>query len=145
MVNIQADENKINKLVSGIVDFKPGGVEVVKKLLLDAAKEGKQLRVKLGVDPTSTDLHLGHMVCIQKLKQFQDLGHQAILLIGGFTAQVGDPSGRNSARPPLTAEDVAKNAQTYLDQVSKVLDLEKVEIVRANHFQFASHNLWLRR
>ena len=129
MVNIQADENKINKLVSGIVDFKPGGVEVVKKLLLDAAKEGKQLRVKLGVDPTSTDLHLGHMVCIQKLKQFQDLGHQAILLIGGFTAQVGDPSGRNSARPPLTAEDVAKNAQTYLDQVSKVLDLEKVEIV----------------
>lgn len=129
MTEIIADESRIDKVVSGIVDFKPGGSDALKKLLLDAAKENKRLRVKLGVDPTSTDLHLGHMVCIQKLQQFQDLGHQAILLIGGFTAQVGDPSGRNSARPPLTSEDVKKNARTYLDQVSRVLDLDKVEIV----------------
>ena len=126
--NLSTDE-KIQKTLNGIVDFKPGGTKELEKLLKDAAKEGKQLRVKLGIDPTSTDLHLGHMVCMQKLKQFQELGHQAVLIIGGFTAQVGDPSGRNSARPPLTAEDVAKNAQTYLDQVSKVLDLNKVEIV----------------
>ena len=106
--NLSTDE-KIQKTLNGIIDFKPGGTKELEKLLKDAAKEGKQLRVKLGIDPTSTDLHLGHMVCMQKLKQFQELGHQAVLIIGGFTAQVGDPSGRNSARPPLTAEDVAKN------------------------------------
>lgn len=119
----------IEKILSGIVDFKPGGLKELKKILEDAEKEGKQLRIKLGIDPTSTDLHLGHMVCIQKLKQFQDLGHKAVLIIGGFTAQVGDPSGRNSARPPLSPDDVVKNAQTYLDQVSKVLDISKTEIV----------------
>ena len=129
---MQADltmEEKIQKTLNGIVDFKPGGTKELEKLLTDAAKEAKQLRVKLGIDPTSTDLHLGHMVCIQKLKQFQELGHQAVLIIGGFTAQVGDPSGRNTARPPLSAGDVKKNAETYLEQVSKVLDLNKVEIV----------------
>lgn len=123
------NDSLVEKILNGIVDFKPGGIKALEKILEDAAKEGKQLRVKLGIDPTSTDLHLGHMVCIQKLRQFQELGHQAVLIIGGFTAQVGDPSGRNSARPPLSPEDVVKNAQTYLDQVSKVLDISKTEIV----------------
>jgi tyrosyl-tRNA synthetase len=122
-------DQKVEALMSGIVDFKPGGREALIKVLNKSAEEKKQLRVKFGIDPTSTDLHIGHMVCIQKLKQFQELGHLPILLIGGFTAQVGDPSGRNSARPPLTANEVSENAKTYLDQAAKVLDLSKVEIV----------------
>lgn len=109
-------------------EIKPGGPKALDDLLARASEEGRQLRVKLGIDPTSADLHLGHMVCIQKLKQFQDAGHLPVLIIGGYTAQVGDPSGRNEARPPLSAEDVAVNAKTYLDQVAKVLDLDKAEV-----------------
>lgn len=123
------NEVNLNQLLSGVVEIKPGGSEALERLLREAHKEGRQLRVKLGIDPTSTDLHLGHMVCIQKLKQFQDAGHLPVLIIGGYTAQVGDPSGRNEARPPLSADDVQKNAQTYLDQVGKVLDLSKAELV----------------
>lgn len=125
----QAKSDILNQLLSGVVEIKPGGSEALEKLIKEATEEGRQLRVKLGIDPTSTDLHLGHMVCIQKLKQFQDAGHLPVLIIGGYTAQVGDPSGRNEARPPLSAEDVQKNAQTYLDQVGKVLDLSKAELV----------------
>ena len=121
--------SNLESLTSGVVDIKPGGNEALKKLLEKAKEEGRQLRVKLGIDPTSSDLHLGHMVCIQKLKQFQDAGHLPVLLIGGYTAQVGDPSGRNEARPPLTKEEVQMHAQTYLDQVSRVLDLDKAEVV----------------
>lgn len=115
--------------MSGVVELKPGGADALSELLESAEKEGRQLRVKLGIDPTSSDLHLGHMVCIQKLKQFQEAGHLPVLLIGGYTAQVGDPSGRNEMRPPLSADDVQGYAQTYLDQVSRVLDLEQVEVV----------------
>lgn len=115
--------------MSGVVELKPGGADALRELLAAAEKEGRQLRVKLGIDPTSSDLHLGHMVCIQKLKQFQEAGHLPVLLIGGYTAQVGDPSGRNEMRPPLSAEDVAGYAKTYLDQVARVLDLSKVEVV----------------
>lgn len=116
-------------LTSGISEIKPGGHEALQHLLNKSKKENRPLRVKLGIDPTSSDLHLGHMVCIQKLKQFQDLGHTPVLIIGGYTAQVGDPSGRNEARPPLSKESVAEHAQTYIDQVSRVLDLNKTEIV----------------
>lgn len=116
-------------LMQGVVELKPGGEEALEKLLEKAKEEGRQLRIKLGIDPTSSDLHLGHMVCIQKLKQFQELGHLPVLLIGGYTAQVGDPSGRNEARPPLNADDVQSYAKTYLEQVARVLDLDKVEIV----------------
>ncbi len=92
---------------------------------------GKNLRIKLGADPTAPDLHLGHAVALSKLRQFQDLGHEVIFLIGDFTARIGDPSGRSKTRPPLTDEQIAFNTKTYFTQVSKILDPEKV-IVRYN-------------
>ena len=98
--------------------------ELEKKL-----KEGRPLRVKFGVDPTAPDIHLGHTVPLEKLRQFQEMGHQAILLIGDFTATVGDPTGRSAARPPLTRAEVLSNAETYTDQAFKVLDREKTEII----------------
>ncbi|MBK1832519.1 tyrosine--tRNA ligase [Roseibacillus ishigakijimensis] len=93
------------------------------------AKEGRPLRVKLGVDPTSPDLHLGHTVVLEKLRQFQAAGHQAVLIIGDFTATIGDPSGRSVTRPPLSREEVLANAETYTSQAFKVLDRDKTEIV----------------
>jgi len=91
---------------------------------------GRPLRVKLGVDPNRPDLHLGHSVVLRKLRQFQELGHQAVLIIGDFTGMVGDPSGRSKARSQLTPQEVEANAKTYLDQVGRILDLSKLEIVR---------------
>jgi len=91
---------------------------------------GKRLRVKLGVDPTRPDLTFGHMVVFNKLRQFQDLGHQAVLVIGDFTTRIGDPSGRSVARPILSAEEIDENAKTYLDQAFKILDPEKTEVRR---------------
>ncbi|MDY0087780.1 MAG: tyrosine--tRNA ligase, partial [Coriobacteriia bacterium] len=84
--------------------------------------EGRPLTVKLGVDPTAPDLHLGHAVPLRKLRQFQDLGHEVVLIIGDFTARIGDPSGRNSTRPALSRAEVEANAQTYIDQAFKILD-----------------------
>ncbi len=97
--------------------------------LTQSRQTGKPLRVKLGVDPSSPDIHVGHTVVLRKLRQFQDLGHTAVLIIGDGTALIGDPSGQNKTRPPLTPEEVAHNAQTYFDQVSSVLDMESAEIV----------------
>ena len=91
-------------------------------------KTGKPLRVKLGVDPTAPDLHLGHTVVLRKLKHFQDLGHTAIFLIGDFTAMVGDPTGQSETRPPLTREQVDANAKTYLEQVYKILQKDNTEV-----------------
>ena len=102
--------------------------ELGKRLAL-CEKEGRPLRVKLGVDPTSPDIHLGHTVVLEKLRQFQVLGHQAVLIIGDFTATIGDPSGRSATRPPLSREEVLVNAETYTDQAFKVLDREKTEVV----------------
>lgn len=99
-----------------------------KELAAKLAK-GKPLRVKLGVDPTSPDIHLGHAVALRKLRQFQDLGHQIVLIIGDFTAMIGDPSGRSTTRPPLTYDEVVANAKTYTDQAFVVLDKEKTEVV----------------
>ncbi|WP_435628649.1 tyrosine--tRNA ligase [Candidatus Ferrigenium straubiae] len=90
---------------------------------------GRPLRVKAGFDPTAPDLHLGHTVLLNKMRQLQDLGHQALFLIGDFTGMIGDPTGKNATRPPLTREQVLQNAQSYRDQVFKVLDPEKTEIV----------------
>ena len=98
-------------------------------LLLKKLEKGKPLRVKLGVDPTSPDLHLGHTVTLSKLRQFQDLGHQAVLIIGDYTAMIGDPSGRNATRPQLSRDEVMKNAKTYQEQAFKILDRAKTEIV----------------
>jgi tyrosyl-tRNA synthetase len=99
------------------------------KELLEKLHLGRPLRVKLGVDPTAPDIHFGHTVALEKLRQFQLLGHQAVLLIGDFTATIGDPSGRSATRPPLTREDVLINAETYTDQAFKILDPSKTEVV----------------
>lgn len=105
------------------------GVEqaVVKNNLVKRLDNGAKLRIKLGIDPTSPLLHLGHTVVLRKLKQFQDLGHQAILLVGDFTARIGDPTDKVSARQPLTNMDIQENIATYREQVGKILDLSKVE------------------
>ena len=96
--------------------------------LTRAEQTGRPLRIKLGLDPTAPDIHLGHTVVLNKMRQLQDLGHQVIFLIGDFTSLIGDPSGRNSTRPPLTAEQIKANAQTYYQQASLVLDPNKTEI-----------------
>lgn len=96
--------------------------------LVGKLKKGKTLRVKLGMDPTAPDLHFGHTVVLNKLRQFQDLGHTVIFLVGDFTAQIGDPSGKNQTRPPLSPEQVLKNAETYKEQVFKILDPAKTEV-----------------
>lgn len=113
--------------------IKKGAVDLIREedlraKLVRAEKTGKPLRIKLGVDPTSPDIHLGHTVVVRKLKAFQDLGHTAIYLIGDFTAMIGDPSGRNVTRPPLSREAIEVNAKTYRDQVFKILDPEKTEV-----------------
>ena len=106
-----------------------GADEILKPEELDARlKLGRPLRVKAGFDPTAPDLHLGHTVLLNKMRQFQDLGHQVIFLIGDFTGMIGDPTGKNVTRKPLTREDVLANARTYADQVFKVLDRERTEV-----------------
>ena len=102
--------------------------EDLRKKLEHSAKTGKPLRVKLGADPTAPDIHLGHTVVIRKLKAFQELGHTAIFLIGDFTGLIGDPSGKNATRPPLSREEIDANAETYKKQIFKLLDPEKTEI-----------------
>ena len=102
---------------------------ISKKDLEEKLKLGRPLRVKLGVDPTAPDIHLGHTVAMQKLRQFQDLGHQAVLIIGDFTAMIGDPTGKSTTRPPLTREEVLANAETYKEQAFKILDRDKTEVV----------------
>lgn len=101
------------------------GFEELKKKLAS----GKKLRIKLGADPTAPDLHLGHTVIINKLKTFQDLGHQIVFLIGDFTAKIGDPSGRSETRPMMTDEQIKANIKTYTDQIFKILDKDKTEVV----------------
>ncbi len=115
--------------------LKRGTVEVYREdelaqRLAEAAKTGRPLRAKLGMDPTAPDIHLGHTVVLRKLRQFQDLGHKAVLIIGDYTARIGDPTGQNTTRPMLTAEQIKANAQTYFDQAGKILDMspDKVEV-----------------
>jgi len=106
-----------------------GCTDVISRAALEKKLQtGKKLRVKLGADPTSADLHLGHSVVLSKLRHFQDMGHTAVLVIGDFTAGVGDPSGRNSTRPMLERGEILKNAETYTDQVFKILDQQKTEV-----------------
>ncbi|MBI2035520.1 MAG: tyrosine--tRNA ligase [Candidatus Liptonbacteria bacterium] len=101
---------------------------IVRDHLERALKSGKKLRVKFGIDPTSPELHLGHLVPLLKLKQFQDVGHKIVLIIGDFTAVIGDPSGRSETRKPLTAAQVRANFKTYLKQAGKILDVKKIEV-----------------
>lgn len=102
--------------------------EDLRERLTASLKENRPLRVKAGFDPTAPDLHLGHTVLLRKMKHFQDLGHTVIFLIGDMTGLIGDPTGRNSSRPPMTREDIARNAETYKDQVFKILDPVKTEV-----------------
>jgi len=106
-----------------------GVEEIIQEVeLVERLASGRALRVKAGFDPTAPDLHLGHTVLITKLRQFQDLGHQVIFLIGDFTGMIGDPSGKNATRPPLSREEVAANAETYREQIFKILDPERTEV-----------------
>jgi tyrosyl-tRNA synthetase len=116
-------EEVLNHLLRGVEEILVRS-EFVKKLA-----EGRPLRIKAGFDPTAPDLHLGHTVLINKLKQFQDLGHEILFLIGDFTGMIGDPTGKNVTRKPLSREEVLANAQTYQDQIYKILDPEKTKIV----------------
>lgn len=102
---------------------------LLKEDLIERLKTGKPLRIKAGFDPTAPDLHLGHTVLLNKMRQFQELGHEVLFLIGDFTGMIGDPSGKNETRPPLTREQVTENAQTYRKQVFKVLDEKKTKIL----------------
>lgn len=99
-----------------------------------SSESGKSLKIKLGVDPTAPDIHLGHTVPFRKLRHFQDLGHEIHFLIGDFTSRIGDPSGKNKTRPPLTEEEIISNAKTYLEQISKILNKEKLTVVYNSHW-----------
>jgi tyrosyl-tRNA synthetase len=127
----------IAQLRQGVVDVVPEH-ELAAKLDL-AAREQRPLRVKLGADPSAPDLHLGHTVVLEKLRQFQELGHTVIFLIGDFTARIGDPSGRSETRKPLSAEDVKRNAATYTEQVFRILDRERTEVRFNSEWMSAMH------
>jgi len=114
-------------IIEQVQSLKRGTVEIfteteLAQKLADAANKGRQLRIKLGLDPTSPDIHLGHTVVLRKMRQFQDLGHKAVLIIGDYTARIGDPTGQNSTRPILSAEQIEQNARTYFEQAGKILD-----------------------
>ena len=109
-----------------LVLIKRGAEEILlEQDLVDRLQSGRRLRIKAGFDPTAPDLHLGHTVLINKLRQFQDLGHEVLFLIGDFTGMIGDPTGKNTTRPPLTRDAVLENARTYEQQIFKILDAEK--------------------
>ncbi|MFA4941935.1 MAG: tyrosine--tRNA ligase [Patescibacteria group bacterium] len=122
-MKIDTDAKKIEKVLSRGID------EIINKEHLEKKlKSGRRLRIKFGIDPTSSDLHLGHSIPLRKLRQFQNLGHKIIFLIGDFTATIGDPSGRMDSRRPLAKKQVQKNMKDYVSQAGKILDIKKVEI-----------------
>lgn len=127
----------VERLRHGVVDVVPEH-ELAAKLAL-AERERRPLRVKLGADPSAPDLHLGHTVVLAKLRQFQELGHTVIFLIGDFTARIGDPSGRSETRKPLSADDVRRNAATYTDQVFRILDRDHTEVRFNSEWMSAMH------
>lgn len=122
---MQPSEKQLELLGRGVV---PHVWEEMRGPLAEKLTSGKPLRVKVGFDPTAPDLHLGHTVVMNKMRQFQELGHHVIFLIGDFTGMIGDPTGKNHTRPPLTREDVLKNAETYKAQIFKILDPERTEV-----------------
>ena len=128
--NVKIEEKFLNQAfeISKGAEVLPNGVEELARILQNSYYSKKPLRVKLGLDPTRPDLHLGHTVVMRKLKKFQELGHTIVLIVGGATAMVGDPSGKSETRPALSKEQVAENAKTYFEQMSKVLDVTKAEV-----------------
>ncbi len=124
--------------------LKRGTVEIFSEAelaekLTEAAKTGRQLRIKLGLDPTSADIHLGHTVVLRKMRQFQDLGHKAVLIIGDYTALIGDPSGQNTTRPMLSTQQIKENAKTYFEQAGKILDTSE------NKLEIRYNSEWLEK
>src|SRR3569832_560003 len=119
----------MSEVIAALEQIARGAEEIIKRDELEARlKLGRPLRVKAGFDPTAPDLHLGHTVLLNKMRQFQDLGHQVIFLIGDFTGMIGDPTGKNVTRKPLSREDIAANAATYAELVYMVLDRERTEV-----------------
>ena len=137
---MQAVAEQMEILARGVVDLVSR--EELEKKLAQSVASGVPLRVKAGFDPTAPDLHLGHTVLIQKLKHFQELGHQVLFLIGDFTGMIGDPTGKSETRKPLTREEVAKNAETYKAQIFKILDPARTEVVFNSAWlsQLSSHD-----
>ncbi len=120
----------MSSLAESLELIKRGAEELlVEEELVARLKEGRPLRIKAGFDPTAPDLHLGHTVLINKLRQFQELGHEVMFLIGDYTAMIGDPTGKSATRPPLTRDEVIANAQTYEHQIFKILDREKTTVL----------------
>ena len=128
MVEIREEFINQAKHIARNAEVLPGGIEDLAAKLQHAADTNTPLRVKLGMDPTRPDLHLGHTVVMRKLREFQSLGHKIVLIVGGATAMVGDPSGKSETRPALTKEQVEENAKSYFDQMSKVLDVSNAEV-----------------
>ncbi|MCK9329988.1 MAG: tyrosine--tRNA ligase [Candidatus Cloacimonetes bacterium] len=122
-------EEQLKIIKKGVEEIIPEN-ELIKKLQ-KSQKTGKPLRIKYGIDPTNYEVHIGHLVPIRKMREFQDLGHKGVIIIGDYTAQIGDPTGRDDSRPPLTAEKVKQNAEKYMDQLYTVLDKDKTEV----HYQ----------
>ena len=119
-------ENTVKILLSGSAEHSK--VEEIEEKLAKVKKENRPLRIKLGLDPSAPDIHLGHCVVLRKIRQLQDLGHEAIIIIGDITGMIGDPTGKSKTRRALTREEVLKNAQTYQEQIFKVLDKSKTVI-----------------
>src|ERR1700678_4316415 len=119
-------EDQLDLITKGAAEIVP--LEALKERIEKSSGVGKPMRIKAGFEPTAPDLHLGHTVLLRKLKHFQDLGHTVIFLIGDSTALIGDPTGRNVTRKPLTPEQIAANAETYKEQVFKILDRETTEV-----------------
>src|SRR3989338_8861985 len=116
-------QEKINQLLTrGVADV------IIKEHVRKHLESGKKLRVKLGIDPSGADLHLGHMVVLRKLREFQELGHKAVLVVGTFTGQIGEPSGKGEVRKPKTESELKKNAKYYLKQAEKILDVNALEV-----------------
>lgn len=131
---MQSADRQLDLLLRGVEQTHT--VEDLKKRLEESVATNRPLRVKLGMDPTAPDLHLGHCVVLEKMRQFQDLGHKAVLIIGDYTAMIGDPTGRNETRPMLAPDQIARNAETYFHQAGKVLDTspEKLEVRHNNEW-----------
>ena len=129
MVDIRQEFIEQAKQLTRNAEVLPGGIEELAVKLQHAADTNTPLRIKLGMDPTRPDLHLGHTVVMRKLKEFQKFGHKIVLLVGGATAMIGDPSGKSETRPALTKEQVEENAKTYFAQMSKVIDISQAEVV----------------
>ena len=129
MVEIKKEFLEQAEKIGRSCEILPGGVEELAQKLQYSKENNKPLRIKLGMDPTRPDLHLGHTVVMRKLREFQKLGHKIVLIVGGATAMIGDPSGKSETRPALTKEQVEENAKTYFEQIAKVLDVTDVEVV----------------